>query len=283
MNDFFSWKRLGLLLRKDLMEEEKRYALLWLTTLGLITIFLIPLSMDFYERLARNERVDPNRDLFLTKYLMFLFVTLGTLFASMFMQPMNSETKRGAWLMCPASTMEKFLSRWLVVTPGYVAAFVTAAWAADGVRAAICRAVFPQLEASFPNMAELIPAKDGRSSDGFPEVLYIGLSGYFLLQSVFMLGATFWEKGSFFKTFTAVAVIITVFFTLCYWCVELFYDGSMEGVENVFNSFEPPHGGTKKDWQMVTRIVCTTLWTFTLTNWTLTFFRLRESEIVKRL
>lgn len=56
---------------------------------------------------------------------------MGLLSASFIMEKMKSKTNRIATLMTPATTLEKFLSRWLVFTFGYLVAFLIAFELAD--------------------------------------------------------------------------------------------------------------------------------------------------------
>ncbi|MDR2473683.1 MAG: hypothetical protein LBD53_09025, partial [Tannerella sp.] len=127
MNNTFNIKRFGLVFRKDLMENLKRYALLLLAILGIMTIILTTISLDYYDHSYNNLNN------MLLQWLSYMFSTFGILFASTFMTPMNSKIKRIAYLVSPASNLEKYLSRWMIITVGYILAFFAALWVSDAL------------------------------------------------------------------------------------------------------------------------------------------------------
>ncbi len=285
MNNTLDIKRLGFVFRKDLMENWKRYTLLFLTMLGVMTIALVGQSLDHYNRIERggNGHSDLNEPLL--TFLLVIFVTCGILFASTFMSPMNNKIKRISYLISPSSNLEKYLSRWLIITIGYLISFFVALWIADTLRVGICTARFPDLDIKFLDLTKLVYTGDASWKpreylfEKGPFIIAIGL--YFLHQSLFLLGSTFWEKASFIKTFTAGAVITLAYFLLCYWAILLFY-GGLEGFGHVLGSFEPTHKREVTQEQAV--------WTassviafITLFNWVIAYFRVCESEITKRL
>lgn len=285
MNNTFNIKRFGLVIRKDLMENWKRYMLLLLTMLGITAIVLTIPSLEYYSSLERYGHIYSNLNHDLLTYLSFTFGAFGILFASTFMNPMNSKTKRGAYLINPSSMLEKYLSRWLIITIGYIIAFFTILWIADMLRVGLCAARHPDLEVNFLDYTKLIFTGDNSWKHHefvFEKELFIILiSTYFLFQSLFILGSTCWEKASFIKTFTAGAVIQLAYTLLCRWAILLFY-GNLRGFENVLNSFEPANRNNISLEQAVISAACV-ISVFTLTNWILAFFRLRESEIIKRI
>ncbi|MDR0575782.1 MAG: hypothetical protein LBG96_17475 [Tannerella sp.] len=283
MNNILDVKRFGLVFRKDLMENWKRYTLLFLTMLGFMTIVLTAQSLDHYSDI---ERGGPGYNLneSLLTFLSFAFAACGILFASTFMSPMNSKIKRISYLVCPSSNLEKYLSRWIIITIGYIISFFAALWIADSLRVGICSARFPNLDIKFLDLTKLVYTGNDWEKNGFlldKDTFGIAISLYFLFQSLYLLGATFWEKASFIKTFTAGAVITLAFILLCRWAI-LFSYGSFEGFENVLSSFGPVNKNNINKEQVFT-VIHLILSAFTLFNWTIAYFRLCESEITKRL
>jgi hypothetical protein len=284
MNNTFNIKRFGFVFRKDMLENWKRYMFLFLTMLGVIAIVFIGYSLDYYKLVKTipdmvNHR---NINLQLLGFSSLMFAAFGILFASTFMNPMNSKTKRIAFLTSPASNFEKALSRWLIVTVGYVISFFVALWLADALRVGICAARYPGLEVNFLDLSKLIRTNDFEKNCAFdPNVFALALSSYFLVQSIFILGATFWEKAAFVKTFTIGAAIVLVFILVCRWAILLSY-GGFGGFENVLESFTVFRKNEISREQAFT-VMASVISVFTLTNWTLAFCRIRESEIIKRL
>jgi hypothetical protein len=282
MNNTFNIKRFGFVFRKDMLENWKRYMFLFLTMLGVIAIIIVWQSIDYYGYAPGMNYRNINLELLTSSSLMF--AAFGILFASTFMNPMNSKTKRIAFLTCPASNFEKALSRWLIVTVGYVISFFVALWLADALRVGICAAGYPELEVNFLDLSGLI--RTGDESDrncvfDHTDIFALVLSSYFLVQSIFILGATFWEKAAFVKTFTVGAAIVLVFILVCRWAILLSY-GDFEGLGNVLDSFTVFRKNEISREQAFT-VMASVISVFTLTNWTLAFCRIRESEIIKRL
>ncbi|MDR0393677.1 MAG: hypothetical protein LBH77_00815 [Tannerella sp.] len=284
MNNIFNFKRFGLVLRKDLMENYNRYMLLFLTMLGIMTIVLTWQSWDYYSAIKRNGSSYVNLNIVLLSYLSIMFGTFGLIFASTFMSPMNSRIKRATFLVSPSSNFEKFLSRWIIITIGYIAAFFATLWIAETLCVGICSARFPDLEIKFLDLTRLTSmGNDWENSEYlFEEDLFmIIISLYFLFQSIFILGSTFWEKAGFIKTFTVGTVIILAFIQLCRWTILFFYE-DFSNFTNVLHSFESTHKGRAGLGQIFTPAITLVILVFTLTNWILAFFRLRESEVIKR-
>ena len=282
MNNTFDIRRFGLVFRKDIIENGKRYLLLVLTMLGLMTLVL-----TFYS--WRNYQVnDPGSYLFLNKVLLeilsCMFFASGIWFASTFSTPMNHKLKRLSYLISPSSHLEKFLVRWILTTIGFILAFFATMWVADFLRVGICSVIYPEIDIHFLDISKLVSPKGSISLYNREyvvpqEVFTILLSIYFLLQSVFLLGSTFWEKASFIKTFTAGAAIVAAFILICRWMILLFY-GGLDGYSNVLSSFELDRSFSTEQAIIFAAIV---MYAFALTCWILAFFRLKESEIIKRL
>ena len=224
MNNIFNIKRFGLVFRKDLMENMKRYVLLFLTMLGIITIVTIFMSWNYFHDFSGGNSsanlLYHNRQLLIL--LSFAFLAGGLLFASTLMAPMNSKLKRLSYLSNPSSNLEKFLTRWIIVTIGYILAFFVAMWIADALRVAVISAGYPDLEIKFLDLSKLYYPTDDYSSSYYmvPKFVFtIMICIYFVLQSLFLLGATFWEKTSFIKSFVAISILIFSYITLCRWAI----------------------------------------------------------------
>ena len=182
--------------------------------------------------------------------------------------------------MNPSSNLEKYVSRWLIVTIGYIITFFVALWVADLIRVAVFSVRYPDVDANMLDLSLLIKSNgkiNALFNDGYQFSFFVGL--FFLFQSLCVLGSTFWEKVSFVKTFAASTVIVLLFILLARWTILLFYT-DVKQFENVLTSVF----GRRKEmsdneiFMMLTGIFAF----FTLINWTISFFRFRESEIIKR-
>jgi len=285
MMNTFNTKRFGLLLRKDFLENGKRYLLQFLTMFGIITVvFLLGPFDNFYE-LSISHSFDEGDYEFLVKNVLttviFLFLIFGTLFAATMMEPMRDKTKRIMYLANPSSNFEKVLSRWLIVTIGYVVAFFVAFWLADAIRVTIFSIRYPELDIRFLDFGQLFP------TEGIYDYKYVlpdrkafiaCLMFFSLMQSLFMLGSTFWPKGTFIKTFSAMVLVVVLFLLLCSWAIWI---GNESGDQ--FSRAMESSGIDDIPKELRFPVIAGIFGSFTVVNWTLAFFRFRESEIIKRL
>ena len=280
MNNTFNIKRFGFVTGKDFQENWKRYGLQFLAMFGIIAVVLIFASDSIYESLS--HRYHRYADYELLHFVCIMFLGFGVVFASTLMEPMRSKTKRTAFLMNPSSNLEKYVSRWLIVTVGYIIAFFAALWLADLLRVAIFSVRYPNVDVHMLDFSKLIAPE--RVSYGGEYVFFcarffgvwVGL--FFLLQSICVLGSTFWEKVSFVKTFAASTVIVLLFILLARWTILIFYtDFNQFGnaLDSIFNN-------TEMSENILMMILTCTFAFFTLVNWAVAFFRFRESEIIKR-
>ena len=292
MNNTFNIKRFGLVLSKDFQENWKRYLLQLLTLFGVIAVVLFFISYNEYTSMERNIKASwfnmddalfsLNKDLLIA--LIFLFLGFGVMTASTIMEPMRSKTKRISYLTNPASNFEKVLSRWLIVTIGYIIAFFAIVWLVDLIRVGFFSLKFSSLDVKMINFSELVASE--KNHKAYRYVFYnlhffvVALSFYILLQSLFVLGASFWEKVSFIKTFSAITVIVILYLLICRWTILLSYT-DFHQFTNVLDSINYSIG--RQINTVVTIITCCVLILFALINWTIAFFRFRESELIKRL
>ena len=284
MNNIFNIKRFGLVFRKDIMESWKRYTLMFMTMLGIITVVLVWQYYIYYEHYEKTGYLQTNINQAALVSLSLMFGIFGVILASTFMSPMNSKLKRITYLLSPSSHFEKYLTRWLIITVGYIISFFVALWAADSLRVALLTTRFPEFDIAFVDLSKLAYADDSWYKSGylFPKPAFILiLSLYFLVQSLFILGSTFWEKLSFVKTFTAIVLIIILYILICRWAILFFYDG-LDGFGNVLNSFEPVNKD-EFDEKSVLSLISSIISAFTLSLWTLAFFRFRESAIINKI
>ena len=285
MNNIFNIRRFGLVLSKDFQEKWKRYVLQFLTMFGIMAIVLIWSRYNYYHNIIPNINMN-YENIYLLGLASLMFLGFGVFYASTFMEPMQEKTGRIAYLTIPASDFEKFLSRWLIVTVGYIISFFIALWIADAVRVVFLSYRFPRLDIRFLDFSKLVnlEKKDNYSDYVFFSTYFFGFwTGiYALLQSLFILGATFWGKISFVKTFSAITLIVGSFLYLNWQIIKIIYQdmGKFENkVGAFFDSIIPADISPNSVFLIVTCILVF----FTLLCWIIAFFRFRESEIIKRI
>jgi hypothetical protein len=260
--------------------------LLFLTMFGIITVILTFCSFnELRSSDFDNQHYIASHSQFLFKVTAFLFLGFGIFIASTLLESMRDKTDRIAYLTIPASDMEKYLSRWLIVTIGYIIFFAIALWMADAVRVTFCRYRYPEFDIRFLDYTKLLNPEKTINLNDFAffskDFFSFSVSLYFLLQSLFILGAAFWQKASFVKTFSAIVVIIFLFFFFNWGMVKIVHH-DFESFGNQLNPFLLHHINDFSENAFFLSSSYLFI-PFTLFNWIIAFFRFRESEIIKRL
>ena len=104
--------------------------------------------------------------------------------------------------------------------------------------------------------------------------LTLVLSIYCFVQSLFVLGSSVWPKNSFLKTFVSVTIIVLIYVLVGMLVGDMLFSGSSKDYGYIFSSI------TK---EQVTVMVTVGFMLFAFVNWTLAYFRFKESEIVQRM
>jgi hypothetical protein len=290
MNNLFDIKRLGLVLRKDLKENLTRYLMYFGVLTGVLALLFILNNSTAFSVHTDNYKFTytpcevANKSLLVISSI--LFISCGLVAGSMIMKPMNNKIKRITWLTFPASSLEKFLARLLIVTVGCTVFFIVAMYVADIILMCYWKARFFAFEVKLIDLTGIYGKKtnpDLYDPAFFPALRYFAtaIAGFFLVQSIFILGATFWSRNSFPKTFLAVFVILIAYTAVCGGFVNLFYDNHSSGFNNVMNSFFYKGSALNPDGELPLWFFCTLAF-FTLFNWVFAYFRFREQELTEK-
>lgn len=273
---FFSMPRFVNLCRKEMVESWKANILRLIMMYGILAVFFAWNGYLQYSRFSPEGYWvklgnDPTWDI-IQIISLWAFVIMGLLSASFIMEKMKSKTNRIASLMTPATMFEKFLSRWIVFTFGYLIVFLIAFKLADWTRVLIYMASYPEIDVIAP-LPLLNFVKDGQEYWAAFEngrFLMLAISFYCMAQSVFVLGSTIWPKNAFVKTVAACVVIAIVYVSIGATLSSLLLDGK-------HLSIHPP----MTDEAMMTLVIITNF-VLVFFNWTIAYFRFKESEIINR-
>jgi hypothetical protein len=280
MNNTFDINRFVLLLRKDIQENWKKYLIRILTIYGALTLVTTWNAYLTYSELEQgfNRLEYLNRDLIV--FTAFVFFIFGCISASMAMEPINSKTKRLVYLMNPSSSFEKYFSRWLIMTIGYMAVFFVLFWLSDATRVLICSIRFPDVDVQFIHFDKLIGNNDSDYNYVFHSIsqFRFSIALFVFAQSLFILGSTFWPKNSLVKTFSAGIIIFITFLLVCWSVISLLFEN---GMDNFGNALQQRTFGVEDS--TIVGYLTILCFIFALINWILAFFRFRESEVIKRL
>ena len=279
---FFSLPRFMNLCRKEMVESWRSNVLRMVLMYGVMAVVLVwngyfqyRYHDSAYFIRHTNANADPAWGFILMAFLWFLFV-FGCLSASLVMEKMKNKTSRLSTLMTPSTPFEKFFSRWLVSTIVFLVVFLIAFKLADYTRVMVYSLIYPDVkEVILPvNLGDLVGS--GKRWYLFHKTyeLTLVLSIYCFVQSLFVLGSSVWPKNSFLKTFVSVTIIVLIYVLVGMLVGDMLFSGSSKDYGYIFSSI------TK---EQVTVMVTVGFMLFAFVNWTLAYFRFKESEIVQRM
>lgn len=221
----FELKRFGRVLRRDILENRKKtlrsFAALYLANFAVIgSLMYTPTRHGLscpplYEPFAEQMLLKNVASAVMSLFGVLTFCAISQTFANL-----RTKQLRIANLMLPATNLEKFLSRLLQSTAGYVAAFFVAFVLADLTRMLL----FPLLGHSFgsvvaclvaglyDNVCWMLSADGFRSSDlGVVRMFWVGMSFSLWSASFFLLGSAVFRRRAFLYTLLACFALLVVF------------------------------------------------------------------------
>ena len=197
-----------------------------------------------------------------------LFV-MGAFFASCFMERMKTKEGRIAYLMLPASAFEKYLSRWLLFTVGFIVMYILAFALADWTRVVVSRMYYSHGAGLIKplGLSCYVYGADGNVSVWSLQRTGILLAMYCFVQSLFVLGSSIWPKKTIGKTLIAIILVCLAYTQLA----SFILDGRGGAYHPILN-----------DNDAMSYLVMAIGTVFAVFNWTLAYFRFKESEIINR-
>jgi len=284
MNNIFDIKRFGLLAKKDFLENWKKHLMTFLSIFGILSIFLTYRYYEYYDYLAKtgnyfNEWLSYCRDQ--VTFVIGMFFIFGVASASSLMEPINSRAKKISYLMNPASSFEKYFLQWGRTTIVFILLYIVAFFFADFVQWLICSIRFPSMDVQAIDLSAF-GVGDNHEIFDYWRTFFTLLSFYFFIQSLFVLGSTFWPKFSVAKTFCAALIIIALYLIVCGGLISsLFADGADDFMRTL--EYVPGMKSLEDDEGKTLSLIFTSVFSFfAITNWTIGFFRFKETEIIKR-
>ena len=210
-NNVFSFSRLGLVMKRDLMENWKTNLYRFLGPYAgflMVILFCYMLKCDY----------DSFAEIMLSAFTLVL-VFGGIYNASRIMENMNTQQKRISYLMLPATSLEKFLVRGIYVTIGFFLTMIVALLLAEGTRFMLLplfslsddfhQSVIPFVWEKLTTV-ELVKFTGPGAEESY-RLLYfreaIGLLLIFWAHSLFILGGCYWQKHPFWKTLGSMILV----------------------------------------------------------------------------
>ncbi|WP_071144797.1 hypothetical protein [Bacteroides ihuae] len=272
---FFNMYRFKTLCRKEMVESWKVNVLRIALMYGAITIILLFIGFMTYSSSSTSPQAEAReiQTSSLIAFVWFGFI-FGCLSASFIMEKMKTKTSRLSALMTPATSFEKFFSRWVVFTVVFMLVFLITFLLADYTRVLICMLSFPEIDTIKATELKyvLVDNNSNLSLCNSTRSLFLLISGYLFFQSCFVLGSSIWPKNAFLKTFVA-----GIFLVITYSLVGVGLTMLLLGDSHLSNA------ALDLSEERIAPIASICLACLALFNWTLAYFRFKEAEIINRI
>ena len=225
-NRYFSFSRLGLVMKRDFMENWKTNLYRFL---GPYNIFLLVMWFSSMNMTNFNEF----SDIVSATFFSVLFFG-GSFTASYALETMNTQQKRISFLMLPATSFEKFLARFLYVTLGFVVLSTIALLLSEVTRFLLLPMFdLPDTfkQSTLPNVWQTIMnvRTFNFNGSGIMESV-VGWLFLIWIHSFFLLGGCRWYKNAFWKTLGLIILVNFFFIFVLVNLVELLDEGVMEEI-----------------------------------------------------
>lgn len=284
----FSFTRLMAVMKRDMMEN-------WKTNLyrfiGVYTGAAMAFLFGMYGILSsdRGETGEAQYAGFCdTFHSILIFVTFFYLLicASRIMEVINTKNKRISYMMLPATTGEKFISRVIYVCIISMVIFFVGLFFAELTRLALLPlfnapeefhrfCLFDIMSVSFYDTIHINPEAYGGSST-FMSYLFLisnGLWGH----SIYILGGTYFRKQPFRKTW---GICMAAFFLILYLLVNISDEGSLIYILKWMEDLADKSSCINEE--VIFSTISMFFLVLTVINWTLSYHLFRNSQITDR-
>lgn len=192
------------LLAREVAEHSRTMMLSLILMFGVITILdlLIVYSLrnDYNEVWSSDPTSGPTG----VFAMIFLFV-FGCIWASMTMRDTGSKGGRIRFFMLPAPQGSKFLVRWIIHIPAFIAAFAICILGAEALRVAFAKLIGTTSQVEFLSWL----GRDISYSEFWKCMAFL-----VFMQSVYLIGSMLWPRNSLLKTFGITLAMTAIANTL---------------------------------------------------------------------
>ncbi len=264
IKNHFDFKRLYLLIKKDFYTQYKTYLI------GLGAIFSILYVVNISSVASYNSW---------NFHLVFFPLTLfigGFIFTSLSFRELDNERSLIFYLTLPASNLEKFISKLLISSIGYVLVSLVLYFLFSLTAFVFCTLIFGYAHQIF---------------NPFHHLILTCICLYFVTQSIFLSGAVYFRGNTFIKTILSVfvlAVLYQVFIVIIAYLLYsiITYRGHIYFSYGILNNIFQEESNNSYVVKGISEIrifvyIAKVLFWFVLAPlmWVIAFFRLKESEI----
>lgn len=287
-NKFFSFLRIAMVMKREIMENWKTnlYRLIGIyAAFALVMVLTMSKQVTYSDSQMAFQHYCSN----IMGTFAFIIGIFGIVYAANIMENMITKEKRIAFLMLPATMIEKFVARFLIVTVGLAAAVFVAASLAEITRYLLLplfnvpetfhQSVLYNLLSMASVDGEQIYRGSGYAMN-MPYQNWLGeLCGWaFLLwsHSLYILWGNYWYKKPFFKTLGALMLISILFSVLSVHILSWIGDDNMRSFSEWLE--------TNFQWMTLNKLLSLGVAffsAFTMFNWWLSYQLFTRSQVVK--
>lgn len=262
INNFLSTKRIFLLIKRDVLS--KKTAILAVSGAIFAGVYLNSL-INIYSS-------SPSGTLYFSLFVNILYIS-GFIITSLQFKEIHKKETSQNYLLIPASTLEKFLSRLIISTLGFSAAALAGltlmSYTAEGINT-------------------LVFGRHSMVFHPFSREVFLVIAHYFIFQSIFFLGAVYFRRFNFIKTINSIFLFLFALTILSAVFTRIVY-------HDIFNGFFRPDSisfqlhlhsmMTVSDrFRILIRTVEILYWIIPAPFfWTVSYIRLKEAEVKNAL
>ena len=287
-NKFFSFLRIAMVMKREIMENWKTnlYRLIGIyAAFALVMVLTMSKQVTYSDSQMAFQHYCSN----IMGAFAFIIGIFGIVYAANIMENMITKEKRIAFLMLPATMIEKFVARFLIVTVGLAVAVFIAASLAEITRYLLLplfnvpetfhQSVLYNLLSMASVDGEQIYRGSGYAMN-IPYQNWLGeLCGWAFLvwsHSLYILGGNYWYKKPFFKTLGTLMLISILFSVLSVHMLSWIGDDNIRSfAEWLEANFQ---------WMTLNKLLSLGVAffsAFTMFNWWLSYRFFTRSQVVK--
>ncbi|MDE5962291.1 MAG: hypothetical protein K2H08_11345 [Duncaniella sp.] len=271
-NQFFSFDRMSLLVRKNIQENWRQIALSWAGIFGLLVIIALLVARASHYDGIQPEYYSSHSIANFLGWITAVFSICGVYVAACSFKRMATPPGALSTLMTPASQFEKFALKWLAAVPVYILVFFVIAYLADWIRVYASYWMY-DIEVRPVNVTKILfhPTDMGLVKG----IAWRSLLYFLAMQSFFLLGSIVWPKNSALKTFVCMIAIGFIYVWVGIWIASL--SDMSDGDSHLY------YGGPEflnEDSVLYVVDVFTAI--IAVINYWLTYRRFREAETIGR-
>lgn len=209
-NKLFSFSRIAMVMKREVMENWKmnlyRLAGVYAAFASPMLLNMLAVDLDMDAQMAFQQYCTR-----MGRSFILITVFLSIIFVTTILENMKTKEQRTAFLMLPATMIEKFVARFLMVTVGMAIAIVVSALLAEVTRYLVLPLYHLPDTFYQPVLCGMLSGEFNPFNIVGREWMPIWMGAAFMLwgHSLYLLGGSLWYKSPFLKM-TAVLFLVSM-------------------------------------------------------------------------